>query len=327
MIINKHPRATKMIVCEALSRRIIPHHPKIGIIKDDLAAEISGHKGEQSLDYYLEPLSEKRYQILHGLRLPNGQRFFQIDSLVISPNFILPIEAKNHTGTIYLDSDFNQMIQEKPDYKKVWPDPVLQVERQQWELRKWLQTHRFPSIPIVPLVAFTNKNCLLTTAPGNEKIYEKVCKPGDLFNRVNQLEKQFQEEKYCPKTIGKLTRLLLKKHTPHTASSILAQYNITSSDILTGAQCPNCFKIPMSYYRGTWICPICRTQSEVAHIQAIHDYFLLIKPTITNIELRQFLHLPNEKAAQRILISLKLPFFGDKRWRVYHANGVDILGL
>ncbi|WP_442596804.1 nuclease-related domain-containing protein [Neobacillus sp. D3-1R] len=314
-------KPVKMLVYDALSRRVVPHHPKISNIKERYANEYSGFKGEQSLEYYLEPLSEKRYHFLHGIRLANGPRFFQLDTVLLSSYFILNIETKNYTGSIYLDANFKQVIQEKGNQKKSLQDPVSQVSRQVWELQKWLKSHRYPDIPIISLSVFTNPNCILINSTGNKKIYEDVSKPGNIVERVKRLEELYHTEKMDQKTTGKLFRLLVKSHTPPSRSSILAKYGIKESDIQTGVQCPTCYKIPMQYHYGEWICSACGTKSKNAHVQAIRDYFLLIKPTITNAELRQFLHISHEKTAQRILKALKLPFSGERKARVYYEWG------
>ncbi|WP_081798015.1 nuclease-related domain-containing protein [Neobacillus dielmonensis] len=38
--------------------------------------------------------------MFHGLRLPIGKTFFQIDALMFSPKVIIPLETKNYSGTL-----------------------------------------------------------------------------------------------------------------------------------------------------------------------------------------------------------------------------------
>jgi hypothetical protein len=59
-------------------------------------------------------------------------------------------------------------------------------------------------------------------------------------------------------------------------------------------------------------------KSKTAHIPAIDDYFLLIKPTITNAELRAFLHIDSIRVAGKILSTMNLPFTGKYKDRVYY---------
>ncbi|WP_408007220.1 hypothetical protein ACJROX_21355 [Pseudalkalibacillus sp. A8] len=76
----------------------------------------------------------------------------------------------------------------------------------------------------------------------------------------------------------------------------------------------------MKRIHGKWICPICRATSKNAHFQALHDYALLINPTITNKELRKFLHIDSEAVANYILKSLNLDYRGNTKERIYYLD-------
>jgi hypothetical protein len=55
----------------------------------------------------------------------------------------------------------------------------------------------------------------------------------------------------------------------------------------------------------------------------VDDYFLLIKPTITNMEFRQFLHIHSIHIAQKHLAAMNLPYTGKFRDRAYHRPRDD----
>jgi hypothetical protein len=124
-------------------------------------------------------------------------------------------------------------------------------------------------------------------------------------------------DKLDAKELRKLKRLLLSKHTPENPD-ILKQFNLSPIEIPTGVKCPTCNFIPMEYRYGTWCCQKCNMKSKTAHIPAIDDYFLLIKPTITNAELRAFLHIDSISVAGKILSTMNLPFTGTYKDRVYY---------
>lgn len=113
--------------------------------------------------------------------------------------------------------------------------------------------------------------------------------------------------------------MLLSKHTPKRYD-ILKTFGITESQIITGVHCPNCIFIPLNYRRKNWICTKCHFSSKDAHLKAINDYFLLIKNTITNSQLRRFLHLPSSRSAAYILSLLNFLYIGNSRNRVYHQQ-------
>ena len=76
---------------------------------------------------------------------------------------------------------------------------------------------------------------------------------------------------------------------------------------------------------GKWLCGSCSFISRDAHFTALRDYALLIKPTITNRELRTFLHVESEYVATRLLNSLNVPYTGSTKDRVYHLNWRDFV--
>lgn len=83
---------------------------------------MAGYRGEQSLDYYLGFLTN--YFILHDLRLPDRDHHFQLDTLLISPYFILILEVKNISGTLIFDDHFKQLIRVTPEKEEGFgPDP------------------------------------------------------------------------------------------------------------------------------------------------------------------------------------------------------------
>ncbi|MFL6556113.1 MAG: NERD domain-containing protein, partial [Bacillus sp. (in: firmicutes)] len=74
----------------------------------------------------------------------------------------------------------------------------------------------------------------------------------------------------------------------------------------------------------TWICPTCQTSSKDAILKALSDYYYLYKPTITNQELRDFLHLPNTDITQKVLHRLKLPTTGKTKDRLYYLQPKEV---
>jgi ssDNA-binding Zn-finger/Zn-ribbon topoisomerase 1 len=133
---------------------------------------------------------------------------------------------------------------------------------------------------------------------------------------MTNLRSVHHKEILSRKTLKKLCKLLLKNHTPLTID-ILSIYQIPYKDIITGVQCPECHFIPLKKSRNGWPCPSCKMISKDAHIQAVEDYFLLISPTITNKQCKDFLNLNSHDTAYRILTSMNLPHNGKTKGRVY----------
>ncbi|MFS0822356.1 NERD domain-containing protein [Bacillus sp. 1P02SD] len=303
---------------EALLRRVDESHPKYAEIREEFRKRISGYRGEQSLKYYLSFLKEKDYLTLHNLRLPDisGEHFFEIDILLMSPTFILIIDAKNYRGELYFDGKFDQLIQTVDDRKKAYSCPIAQINRHQIQLRRMLQYLKFPPILSETLVIFTNPSSIISASEGHNQIH-KVIKSPSFLSKIELFEKRHRKENYEKKQLQKLSKSLLKKHTPFD-EDILKQFKSDQNKLLKGVSCPKCGKIPMKRTQRTWHCSSCLYTSKDAHLNSITDFQLLIGNTITNSQLRDFLQLDSPSAARRILASLHLKNTGTKRHRVYY---------
>jgi hypothetical protein len=98
----------------------------------------------------------------------------------------------------------------------------------------------------------------------------------------------------------------------------IKSFNIPVSDIITGVQCPACLFAPMIYNRHKWVCPTCHCISKEAHIRAIDDYCLIYKPWFTNLEIRNFLHIPSQRIASYFLSTINFTRVGHTSDTVYH---------
>ncbi|MDM5340302.1 nuclease-related domain-containing protein [Fictibacillus enclensis] len=309
---------------EALLRRLPASHPRRQEIADQLVKRMAGYKGELSIDYHLRSLLKKGYLILHDLRLADSDYFFQIDTLVISPEYFLILEVKNISGTLVFDHYFKQLIRVSGEREEGFPDPTLQVERHRLQLKDWLAAHQFPQIPIERLVLISNpgtviKNTLLNLDPSP---FQHVIHSANLHFKVELFEKKHIEKRLNPQLLKKLSRKLLNSHTP-SDPPILQHFQLSKDDILTGIHCSECLSLPMIRMNAKWVCAQCGSFSKDAHYAAIKDYQLLLGCSITNHELRSFLHLPSISVATRILKSLDLSHSGTFRNRTYQLKFED----
>lgn len=307
----------RLLKMEVLRGRLLEKHPIFPKIDGEYRGRLAGYRGEKSLLYYFSFLDEKKYRILHNLRLPDSKsnHFFEIDTLILSSRLIIPIDAKNHRGELYFDELFDQLIQTYEDTKKSYDSPLAQINRHQFQLQQLLQTYKFPLIPITPLLVVTNSSAIVSASQNHQQAH-KITKSPNLLNKINHLEKQSKQEVLDNKQLQKLTRLLLKLHTPYD-KNILEEFGIHQDELLKGVQCSECGVIPMKRIQKKWLCNSCGFSSKYAHLNAINDYKLLIGNTITNQKLRDFLQLTSRSAATRILQSSCLSYTGEKKGRVY----------
>lgn len=313
---RKYPKYLKQL--EALQRRLFLSHPKYERIKENYAKRTAGYKGEQSIDYSLSFLDDQKYHILHDVRLFDGTHYFQIDTLILSRQYILILEVKNISGTLFFDTDFNQLIRIQDDKREAFPDPLLQMKRQSIQLRKWLRlsTFRNKDIPIESLVILSSSRTIIETSPHNQLIYNKVIHCAKLPFTVSLLEKSYKVNFLTDKQLFQLSHQVIDQHIP-LQSDILTQFKISKEDLIKGVICSNCHWYPLQLKKGKWSCTKCHFISKDAHLPALDDYFLLIDSTITNKQIRDFLLVPTTKLANRILTSSNLHSKGINKGRMY----------
>lgn len=275
---------------------------------------LTGFRGEESVMFHLDPISNEDYWIYHDIRLPKGKYYFQIDILITCPRFILVIEVKNRSKDWHFAKLLNQVTMEGKRVK----NPILQAKVQSIKLKRWLAEHNIYDIPILYLFVNSNEKSKIHI-DYNHKYSRSVCNSEQLLDKIEQIEHENKTEMIEERELRKLSRLLLAKNTPDNPD-LLQHFKLTSDDLMTGVRCQKtkCCSSQMRYKAGTWTCPMCKMKSKTAHHQKIHDYFLLYKTTITNAEARKLLQIKSRKIIHQLLSTMNLPYTGKYKGRVYH---------
>jgi Nuclease-related domain len=309
------PRIGKL---EVIVRRLRESH----LSKYDIVMEynnrLTGHRGEESVDFYLESLSSSDYRIYHDLRFLLGKYYFQIDVLILCSRFIVVLQIKNWSRDWHFEKNFKQTSINNKGKMERTPNPIQQAKVQAMKLKKWLENHNITGIPILYIFVNSNENVHINS--DDYQMTRNMCNSEMLLEKIEQIANDHKLVKLDDKELKKINRLFLTKHTPDDPD-LIKLYNLSvKEDILTGVQCPNpkCNYLPIPYKSGTWCCPRCRTKSKTAFIKGIQDYFLLISPSIKNSEARNFLQIQSRKVMHRLLTSMNLPVTGSFKNRTYH---------
>ncbi|MDR6999338.1 nuclease-related domain-containing protein [Neobacillus niacini] len=302
---------------EAAIRDLPSDHPTLPAILQEFSNQMRGYQGQKSLVFYLKQLDMKKYDIIHDLRLFDGEYYFQMDILILCTSFFLVLEVKNRGGEIIFEKNFDQTTLKQNNKRTRIKNPVLQAKTQAKKLRKWLQDRNHPVPPIMYLFVNSKEETVIITDTNNYEINRNICNSEGLLGKIELIENSCQE-RMEPKDLRKITRLLLANHVPDDPD-ILEKFKISPKDLLPGVRCPNCHTRPMIYQRGFWYCRDCGKKFKDAHVQRINDHFLLIKPTITNVELRALLNISSRRVAYTILTSMDISFSGTNKGRVYYA--------
>lgn len=320
MIVKERKIPIYLQQLEALFRRVPADHPKRNAISETLAKHKAGYKGEQAIDYPLSFLPDKEYSILHDIRLFDQGHYFQMDTLLLSSRFILLLEIKNITGTLLFDSEFNQLIRISEQKSEGFPDPILQMKRQERQLQKWLHLYGFSTLPIESFVVISMPRTIIKASSHDQDFSQKVIHSANLPNRIEDL-KRMHVEILSSKDIQELTLQMTTNHSP-LHRNILEQYQVTKRELLKGVHCPACSHLPMVKTMKGWHCLNCNGISKFAHEDALQDYALLIGTTATNGELKEFLHITSSSIIKRLVHVMNLPYKGEKKGRKYDLTGI-----
>ena len=295
MILKPRITPPDIVHLQMLLHRIKPHHPAIPQVEETLSTKQAGWSGEQSLDFHLDYLKDSHY-ILHNLRLPDGHHFFQIDTVVLFPAFILIIEAKNMKGQISINREKKEMRRDLEGFQ----DPVEQAERQKDLLGEWLTRHIGSSMPIDLLVVFTNRRCTLEFDSYDSRIHEKVIHATSLLDAVKRKKSMYQRKTFLNDDIVRIGRALADAHQEHSPD-YMKRFDLSFSDLQKGVSCPKCGKHFMKRAKKRWICGVCFHRSTCAHEQALREYAVLVAKSISNKEARDYLGISSRHVVYRLL--------------------------
>lgn len=316
MLFKDRSKSLRIKKLEVFQRRLIQNHPKLLTITDELGGRLAGHHGEQSNDYFLKPFLSKGYTVLHDLRLAAHDSFFQIDTLLISARYILILEVKYITGTLHFDH-LNQVIRVRDDgSEEAFQNPIFQVKRQRSHLTDWLSRNRVPNLPMHSLVVMSNPRTIIKSLPSHKDLPQYITHSPYLQERIQVFDKMHSVEKLTKKEITKLSKLLVRQHTPDNPD-LLKRYQIEEKDIIKGVYCTKCFYMPVVRKNNTWNCPKCSKKDRNLHLPSLEDYALLYGASITNKEFCDFLQIPSRHVAKRILSNMNLPHTGGWKGRTY----------
>ncbi len=302
------------------------HQHKIPTITEDLRIRTAGYQGEKAIDYPLSFLNDQDYYIFHGLRLQTKSHHFQIDTLIFTKQLVILNEVKNISGTIYFDQEFKQLIQTKDGIEKGYSYPLTQLDRQAALFQEWLKLNKLPKLKLATLVVISNSQSIIRTAPNSNSINQRVIHKEDLPMKIRQIEKSHSHisETLDEKDMKKIFKCLIKQHSS-LETNVLERYQINEHELRKGVFCPRCEYFPLERIKANWYCPQCKHKDKFAHIQALKDYSLLIKPTIKNSEAREFLVLNSSSTANRLLHGMNLQSSGGNKNRQYDLTHLKYL--
>lgn len=317
-------KSNDVLQLESLSRRLPENHLSYERVQLDLRRRMSGMKGEKAVLFPLRFIKRDSHQLLHNLRIPDQNGAFEMDTLLLTQQYILILEVKNWYGTIIFGENGQVTRMGDNGLEEGFPNPILQVRLQKHRLKKWLQSNGMPEIPIVYLVVISYPSTIVKSMSPHHPIPEQVIHNNELFFTIQTLDQKFTKTKIDKLQLETCTHLLKQAHTPFKRD-ILSTYNISKNSLLTGIFCPTCLGRGMIRHLQKWYCDVCHAYSENAHIAALNDYKLLVNDYISNKEARRFLHIQSPYVAKHILQKAGYSKLGRTSRTVYQLKIKDEL--
>ncbi|WP_339249376.1 nuclease-related domain-containing protein [Sporosarcina sp. FSL W8-0480] len=313
MLVKKRTKTMEIDGLIALLKRMGKGDERRTKIEERLYNLQAGFGGESQYDKYLtEFRPDYPHAILHDVTLCDDNTFFKMDSILITPAFILISEVKNIAEKIVVKSNPLQFIKEYPSGKRVpLKNPIVEVERKMFHLNNWLKKHKI-TIPIKGLIAFAYNNELLIEEPPSMHImftYEVAAHLRTLSVTQRILDK--------PK-IHSLAQKMVRNHKEFHPFPLINKYNIHLNDIKTGVFCPICSGLSMMWEHQKWRCKSCGHTGKKEHQNALTDWSMLIKENITNKEFCYFTRLNDRHIAKRLLATSSAKLTGNGRGSRYN---------
>ncbi|MBR7554131.1 nuclease-related domain-containing protein [Allobacillus sp. GCM10007491] len=315
MLIKNHEVPLALLKLASIKRRLPTTHPKYQKIFNDWALYNAGYRGELALDYYLHRFNQPENYMLHSLRLHHKQTF-QIDTLILHPNFFLLIEVKNLSGKVNFDHGFGLMTRENNGHVQSFQDPIIQAENQAFLLQNWLIDFGISGVPVESLVVFVNNHVHLTRSD-DQHVDPRIIHANKLADTYNQLHQKYPKNLLPTQKLRVIGQKMMQENKPLQANPF-QKYQLTRTAIQPGVICPICDFAPMKRYHGYWKCDSCGHSSSFAHIDALKDFYLLFNDQITNREARWFFQIDSRKIARNLLI--KLPMVGKNKGASYQLD-------
>ncbi|WP_164667766.1 nuclease-related domain-containing protein [Virgibacillus doumboii] len=310
MIIKKRDKPLPLKKLDAAIPRLSSRFPRLSKMKKDAASRQKGYDGELEVDYFLEYLAGT-HTIIQDVYLRVNGKNVQIDSLLASKHAIHVVDSKNLSGTITFDTNLNQMTRNDGKVEAGNDNPITQVMNQKFHLQNWLAQHNLPNIPIHSLVAISEPSTIIKVIGDAEAVGQTVAHGARIPTMIMGKEQQLIGENINDRKIGKMVLNACGVFD----LDIMGEFGIKPSDLSPGVICPACNVLGMKRVYDGWICKNCSCKSRNAHLKAISDYLLLIKPYITNKECMRWLGLTSRSTATRLLRGSDLIYQKEyKRW-------------
>lgn len=300
-------------------KRLPVYHPKREIIEDLLKSTNAGYGGEERLDQLMKYFNpDYPYLIIQDYSISSNIEL-QIDTILLTQCCVILLEVKNISGRLRFTINPSTLRQTTASgVERGLKSPLVQMEMAKWKFEKLLKSLDV-SLPVHEFLVIAYPNQIVEDSP-----------PGSVIWSADEVMIRLQNFNMPPKILSiddlhRLGQRLLSLYSDFNPFPLAPKNNIAPNEISKGVFCPDCKSSKMNKIKRTWMCETCGLRNPEAHHQAIQEWFMLIKPSITVAECKDFLELEYVSTARRIL---KNPVYkkvdNNKTGKYYLNMQVDI---
>lgn len=309
MILKKRQTPPELFQLESLLNRMPATHPHLPHWTEKLRRIKAGFHGEQRIDSFWHEIELPiPHYFIHDLFIQKPQSSHQIDTLLITAQFILILEIKSISGLLHFDPQTRQFFRTNKDGSiDGMRNPDDQVRRHE----KWLEhflSERKIKLPVIGAIVFAYPSAIIQSKAGDRLMIQSSGLPYLLDRLMNHYRKEILSKTAARELAGQLLKLHSISPPP--------QFEIPSG-LLPGVLCPRCEKVAMCYKRKNWFCSTCLHSDPHAHLAALKQYRSLFSSTISNREFRRFTGISSVSAASKLLAASNMAFKGSFKDRVY----------
>ncbi|KIL46598.1 hypothetical protein KP77_27250 [Jeotgalibacillus alimentarius] len=323
---NTRTPSIKQQTLQALVQRIPKHHPGYVRVLEQLSIEEAGLHGELYFDSVASKILTPQSAQLKNLTLTLFKETFQIDSIIVTPQFILITEIKNMVGNLYFNKKGGVLTRMSNGQTSYFTCPLFQVSRHVECISHILKKLNL-KVPVHDLVIYTNNNVEFTVKDSEQEIYEKI-------HRVEQFTQHYRKMKDSASPHLSTTQMkifcqeLLKRNTLPFWKDHVTKTGVIHSDLINGVMCYRCCKIALAVRNG-WRCKACDKRIDNMLYQNIIEYFLIHGPTATTKDITKFLHFANTRSAMHYLVKLgfKYEMVGSQKVFLSPVHEVSVMDM
>ena len=311
MIIKYREEPLKVEGYEALLRRLPPSHPKRTAIKRSLNNTKAGYGGEERLDKALEFFNPPYpHQIIQDFSLPAPLQI-QVDTVVLTQSCVFLLEVKNITGKLQFKENPSALHSVLADGNiRSYKSPITQMNETTMRMRIFLKNLGCP-LPLVSIIVIAHPSQIVEEAP----IAARILSAGEVSFYLSEIKQQ--NPLLSIEELHRLGQAFLNAHQDYHPFPLAPKFQIELSEIEPGVFCPRCRFGKMERTKVAWECETCRLISRNAHLEALNDWFMLIKTSITTAECQDFIGLKNLNTAKQFLMKSGCQPVGGRRYRHY----------